>query len=77
MHGTLPVFEGALCIGIGLEVFFPERITSKNVKYPKSVRRQCPLLDGCREWALLNDERYGIWGGTTPDEREFLKGMFD
>jgi hypothetical protein len=29
----------------------------------------CPLLDACREFALINNERSGVWGGTTPAER--------
>ena len=29
----------------------------------------CPLIEICREEALTNDERHGIWGGKTPAER--------
>lgn len=74
---NLPVFDRALCIEVGLELFFPDRITKSNTEYPKSLCRKCPELQSCREWALLNNERYGIWGATTPDERDFLKGMLD
>ena len=31
--------------------------------------RICPLIDQCLEFALVNNERFGIWGGTTPEER--------
>lgn len=35
--------------------------------------RPCPLLEQCLEFALTNNERYGIWGGTSPDERIQLR----
>lgn len=35
--------------------------------------RPCPLLEKCLEFALVNNERYGIWGGTDPKQREQLR----
>src|SRR6267142_1052116 len=35
--------------------------------------RPCPLLSSCLEFALVNNERWGVWGGTTPDERTKLR----
>ena len=35
--------------------------------------RPCPLLDLCLEFAMDNNERYGVWGGMTPDERAKLR----
>ena len=29
----------------------------------------CPVRRECLEYALAADERYGIWGGKTPEER--------
>lgn len=31
--------------------------------------KPCPLLSACLDFALVNNERFGIWGGTTPEER--------
>ena len=30
----------------------------------------CPVAAACLDWALTVREPYGIWGGTTPEERE-------
>lgn len=34
---------------------------------------QCPLLASCLEFAMENNERYGVWGGTLPEERAELR----
>lgn len=33
----------------------------------------CPLLQQCLEFAMNNNERYGVWGGLSPDERALLR----
>jgi WhiB family redox-sensing transcriptional regulator len=33
----------------------------------------CPLLQQCLEFALINNERWGMYGGTTPAERTALR----
>ena len=35
--------------------------------------RPCPLLSQCLEFAVVNNERFGVWGGMTPDERHSLR----
>lgn len=35
--------------------------------------RECPLLAQCLEFALINNERFGVWGGTTPEERRTIR----
>jgi hypothetical protein len=32
----------------------------------------CPERAPCLAWALRKDERDGIWGGTTPEERKAI-----
>lgn len=32
----------------------------------------CPVRKDCYEFAVLNNEPYGIWAGTIPDERKVL-----
>ena len=41
----------------------------------KAVCARCPVLRECFEAALRTHEPYGVWGGTTEDERaEILAG---
>jgi WhiB family redox-sensing transcriptional regulator len=35
----------------------------------KIVCQQCPVMEACREYALLVREEHGVWGGLTPEER--------
>lgn len=39
----------------------------------KAVCGRCPVIDACAEWAFENDERWGIWGGLTEDERARMR----
>lgn len=35
----------------------------------KALCRRCPVIVPCREHALAVQERYGVWGGMSQDER--------
>ena len=39
----------------------------------KRVCRACDVRDECLEYALANDERFGIWGGLSEHERRKMK----
>ena len=49
------------------EIFFPLRMTKAGPA--KRVCRSCPHTTACLEFALATDQRFGIWGATTPRER--------
>lgn len=34
---------------------------------------RCPASSECLAYAMAADERFGIWGGTTPDDRRALR----
>lgn len=36
-------------------------------------KKPCPLLLECLEFAMTNNERFGIWGGMTPEDRAKLR----
>ena len=39
----------------------------------KSICAACPVRQRCLEYAIAADERYGIWGGLTKDERRTVR----
>lgn len=46
---------------------------AKAICHGSADGRQCPLLAQCLEFALINNERFGVWGGTTPEERRQIR----
>lgn len=36
----------------------------------------CPIREGCLLFALVNNERYGVWGGTSEIDRRALRKMW-
>src|SRR4051812_29313233 len=39
--------------------------------------RRCPLRDPCAAYALIADERFGVWGATLPDDRRAMRRSVD
>jgi WhiB family redox-sensing transcriptional regulator len=69
-----PDFTSANCASVGLDLFFEEEDTGKfrNVKEAKKICSACPIQDTCAEWGLKH-EKYGIWGGLLPHERDAIR----
>jgi WhiB family transcriptional regulator, redox-sensing transcriptional regulator len=63
--------ERALCAQTDPEAFFPEK--GGSTREAKKVCQTCEVRDECLEAALMNDERFGIWGGLSERERRKLK----
>lgn len=63
----------AACRGAGVdpEVFFPEG-RGKTYRPARTVCLDCPVADECLEYALVHDERFGVWGGLSEQERRRL-----
>ena len=65
------------CKGQPTEIFFAadnERGMKlrRNERRAKQICWSCPVLEACRNYALNEDEPYGIWGALTPSERRLL-----
>ena len=69
--GELGWQDRALCAQTDPEAFFPEKAGS--TREAKRVCRSCDVRAECLEYALENDERFGIWGGLSERERRRLK----
>ena len=61
----------ALCAQTDPEAFCPEK--GGSTRDAKRVCTTCDVRTECLEYALANDERFGIWGGLSERERRKLK----
>lgn len=59
-----------LCAQTSPEAFFPEKGTSS--RDAKRVCASCEVRAECLEYALANEERFGVWGGLSERERRKL-----
>ncbi|MEV2216725.1 WhiB family transcriptional regulator [Streptomyces sp. NPDC050997] len=63
--------QQALCAQTGAEFFFPE--PGSSVREAKRICGMCEMRSECLDYALANDERFGVWGGLSEKERLHLR----
>ncbi|GAA2963706.1 WhiB family transcriptional regulator [Streptomyces enissocaesilis] len=63
--------ETALCAQTGPEFFFPA--PGSSIREAKRLCGACEGRVACLEYALSNDERFGVWGGLSENERLRLR----
>lgn len=68
---NLPWMDQAICAQTDPEAFFPDK--GGSTREAKKVCLNCMVKAQCLDYALDNDERFGIWGGTSERERRVLK----
>ncbi|MFF8817349.1 MULTISPECIES: WhiB family transcriptional regulator [Leucobacter] len=61
----------ALCAQTDPESFFPEK--GGSTREAKRICETCEVRSECLDYALENDERFGIWGGLSERERRKLR----
>lgn len=63
----------AVCASVDPELWFPTKTGSsapaKRICNGFRGSPPCPVRDQCLEYALVNDERFGVWGGCSERER--------
>ena len=69
--------EQAACRFEDRDLFFPpEEVWGRYVGSRKAAAKQicrgCSVVRECASYALAADERYGVWGGLSAEERERL-----
>ena len=69
--GLLAWQQHALCAQTDPEAFFPEK--GGSTREAKAAAQSCEVRQQCLEYALANDERFGIWGGLSERERRRLR----
>jgi WhiB family redox-sensing transcriptional regulator len=61
------------CLSADPDLFFPISSTGpalRQIEQAKAVCARCAVRQRCLEFALAHDQVYGIWGGTTPEDRQ-------
>ena len=64
--------QGA-CLSADPDLFFPvssRGVSATQIDRAKSVCASCPVRARCLDFALSTQQQFGIWGGTTEDERK-------
>ncbi|MFE5514498.1 WhiB family transcriptional regulator [Streptomyces sp. NPDC056529] len=60
-----------LCREVDGDLFFPD--AGGATKTPKQVCMACEVRVQCLEYALANNEQFGVWGGLSERERWRLR----
>ena len=69
-----PWVERALCSQVDPELFYPlDNDKGGASRQAKKVCTDCPVATACLEYALENNEQYGVWGGMSERERRNLR----
>jgi WhiB family transcriptional regulator, redox-sensing transcriptional regulator len=69
----------AACRQVDPELFFPVGTTGpaiEQVGLAKGICQACPVQEPCLGWAMRNQIAFGIWGGTTEEDRQILRRPF-
>lgn len=71
---TRPWAAKALCAQpiIDAAAFYAEEATNLRPRDAQKVCQQCPVVAECLAYALEHED-YGVWGGTTENERRKMR----
>jgi WhiB family redox-sensing transcriptional regulator len=61
------------CLSADPDLFFPISTigpAEQQIARAKTICAGCGVRQECLEFALTHDQTYGIWGGTTPQDRQ-------
>lgn len=59
------------CYGANPDIFFPER--GQSTKPAKEACETCPSQPECLEFALVTNQRFGVWGGKSERQRRKMR----
>jgi len=62
----------AACKDKPAEWFFPQA-HDWVPEVARSICEGCPIKDACRDFAVNTNQEYGIWGGTSPEDRRKIR----
>jgi WhiB family redox-sensing transcriptional regulator len=61
----------AACRGSDRDVFFPSR--GEAIGEAVAICQGCPVRAECLEYALINNEQFGVWGGLSERQRKRIR----
>ncbi len=83
IDGIIPNWcDKAVCKSLSakeIENFFPERETGdakRRANIARSICATCPVSAECLHDALMSNEKFGIWGMTSPKQRIHIKKRY-
>lgn len=68
----MPYWLDARCSGDDLDRWFPSTDRPEILVELRAVCAQCPVRTACATWAVDNRILWGVWGGTSPEERKSI-----
>jgi WhiB family redox-sensing transcriptional regulator len=70
-----PWMDGAVCAQTDPELFFPDR--GGSTAEAKKTCLSCGVRAECLQYALVNNEKFGVWGGVSERGRRTMKPRLD
>lgn len=71
--------DDAACRNTDPDVFFPVGTTGEAVAENKAaiaVCQRCPVRERCLEFAMATNQRDGVWGGTSEEDRRRMRSAW-
>lgn len=69
-----PNFEGKqACLKVNPDIFFPTNADRAGFVNAKTICASCEVIEPCLQYAVRHPSLDGIWGGTTPRQRETIR----
>lgn len=63
------------CLGVDPDIFYPTKGQKGGVIEAQRICATCPVQGDCLQYAILNREPYGIWGGAGEGRRKALRRL--
>jgi WhiB family redox-sensing transcriptional regulator len=60
------------CADTDFGIFYPDH--RSQARQARDICGRCPHRQPCLDWALETRQSFGIWAGTSPDERAAMHG---
>lgn len=71
--------DAAACRHADPDLFFPAGTTGDAVEDTAAaiaLCRRCPVREECLEFAMVTNQRYGVWGATSEEDRRRMRSAW-